>query len=228
MTKRLCVLQHAEGEGLGSLQSWFTEQIYAIERVYLHRGDQLPEPADYDWVVVMGGPMSVYEETEYPWLIAEKAWLREIIEQPATKLLGICLGAQLMASALGAKVELNSNLEIGWHPITRTHSSASWMPAKERFLSWHGDRFDLPAGATGFAKSEVTPNQGFFLSPNKWALQFHIEAEPGTTKAFLQAGGGHLPQGPWVQNLSAINSLNHLSQSAATARALLSFIDRSI
>lgn len=223
MTRRLCVLQHADGEGLGSMHHWFADKGFEINTIRIDRGHPLPQLDSFDWLVLMGGPMGVYEEVQYPWLATEKQWLRQAIEADK-KVLGVCLGAQLIASALDAAVYPNDSVEIGWHPIYRTDSSASWLPEQARLLSWHGDRFDLPENAKAFASSEVTPYQGFSYGNRIWALQFHIEAEAGTVETFLEAGGGDLPQGELVQNIEQLENTEHLAASAKIAAGLLDFM----
>lgn len=223
MTQRLCVLQHADGEGLGSMHQWFAEKGFTINIIRIDRGEPLPPIDSFDWLVLMGGPMGVYEEVQYPWLAAEKEWLRKAIEADK-KVLGVCLGAQLIASALDAAVYPSDTVEIGWHPIYRTDSSASWLPEQACLLSWHGDRLELPENAKAFAANEVTPCQGFSYGDRVWALQFHIEAEAGTVDTFLEAGGGYLPQGEFVQSIEQLENTEHLAASAKTATGLLDFM----
>jgi GMP synthase-like glutamine amidotransferase len=223
MTQRICALIHANGEGLGSMESWFTEQSYPLNTIRIDLGEPLPPLDSFDWLVVMGGPMGVYEQTQYPWLTEEINFLRQAIGSNK-KILGICLGGQLIASALGAKVYPNSQQEIGWHPIIRTCSSASWLPDEARLLSWHGDRFDLPEGANAFAASAITPVQGFSYGERVWALQFHVEAEEGTVGAFFTTGGGDLPTGDFVQSLELLISNEHLAVNRTIAHNLLRYI----
>lgn len=223
MAQRLCVLQHADDEGLGSMHRWFSEHNFQITTIRIDKGEPLPPHQSYDWLVLMGGPMGVYEEAQYPWLAQEKEWLRQAIEAEK-RILGICLGAQLIASALDSQVYPHETLEIGWHPIFRTDPSASWLPEKAQLLSWHGDCFDLPQGAKAFASSEITPCQGFSYSRRVWALQFHVEADESTVDAFLEAGGGDLPRGEYVQSLEQLKKAEHLATSAKIAEDLLNYI----
>lgn len=223
MAQRLCVLQHADNEGIGSMQRWFAERKFDINVVRVDQGAPLPPHDSFDWLAVMGGPMSAYEEAQYPWLSHEKKWLRQAVFSDK-RVLGICLGSQLIASALDADVYPNDTFEIGWYPITRIDPSITWLPPKARLLSWHGDRFDLPSGAKPFASSEVTPNQGFSYGNRVWALQFHVEAEPDTIDAFIEANGGELPRGEWVQSLEQLKNSEHFASSEKIARDLLDFM----
>lgn len=220
---RVHVLQHAEGEGLGSLKQWFDEHQAAITltRVDLH--EPMPSVDSFDWLVILGGPMGAYEESHYPWLVQEKTFIRETIQ--AHKLtLGICLGGQLIASAMGAKIYPNAEQEIGWFPIEKTHSVATWLPNKATLLCWHGDVFELPDAATGFSRSAITRNQGFCIGPRVWALQFHVEALSGTTETFFKVTGEHLPAGDYVQSLDSLSTEDHLYTSQQTAFRLLDFM----
>lgn len=217
---RLVVLQHARGEGLGSMLAWFRQKQFTILTCHVHLGEPLPACDEFDWLVVMGGPQSVYEEQTYPWLVPEKQLIREAIAA-GKKVLGVCLGGQLIASALGAAVYANSQSEIGWFPIRKTDPVAGWLPDEQMLLSWHNDTFDVPVEGTAFASSDVTACQGFCVGPKVWALQFHVEAEPRTAGVFLAAGDGTLPVGPKVQSFAELAAPTHLPASAQTAAALL-------
>lgn len=113
---RVQVLQHVPFEGLGSMATWFNREGFTVAYTRFFQNDPLPAPADVDWIIVLGGPMSVNDEAQYPWLVAEKAFLRQAI-QAEKRILGVCLGAQLLASALGARVYPAPEREIGWFPL---------------------------------------------------------------------------------------------------------------
>jgi GMP synthase-like glutamine amidotransferase len=223
MAQRLCVLQHADGEGLGSMRRWFAERDFEINIVRIDRGAALPAINSFDWLILMGGPMGVYEELQYPWLATEKIWLKEAIDAEK-KILGICLGAQLIASAMGAPVYPNESSEIGWFPITRTDASVSWLPQQSHLFSWHGDCFEVPAGAKPFASSEATPCQGFRYGNRVWALQFHVETEAETASVFYEAAGGDLPYGEFVQDIAELETSEYLAESAKVATDLLNYL----
>lgn len=223
MKQRLCVLQHADGIGLGCMEQWFKEHEFDINTVRVDRGEPLPPLNSFDWLAIMGGPMGVYEEAQYPWLKTEKQWLRTAIDTDK-KILGVCMGGQLIASALGAEVYPAESAEIGWFPINRTDASASWLPPQSCLLSWHGDQFKLPSGGKPFASSEATPNQGFRYGDNIWALQFHVEAQTGTTDIFLEATGGELPAGEYVQSKDQLDRPDCVATSAKVANKLLNFM----
>ncbi|RTE67396.1 type 1 glutamine amidotransferase [Amphritea opalescens] len=221
---RVLILQHAEGEWIGSMHDWFTDSSrcngFILTTVRLDQGEALLDVNAFDWLLVMGGPMSVNDEAHYPWLIDEKKLIRQAVEQDKT-ILGICLGGQLIAAALGAQVYQNSTVEIGWFPVSSTDAKVTWLPRTFSPLSWHGDCFKLPAGARAFASSAVTPCQGFSVGQRIWALQFHLEATFGTVDAFLACETSGLPEGEYVQSKTQLNSDKHLPQSRQAMHGLL-------
>lgn len=180
-------LQHVPFEGLGSIEAWAQAAGLQISASRLYAQDRLPAVDAIDWLVIMGGPMNIYEEIQYPWLKQEKAFIGRAIAE-GKLVLGICLGAQLIADVLGAKVFTNPCKEIGWFPVYKTKDAtrtgiADVMPATMDALHWHGDTFDLPAAAVHLARSEACANQGFVYEDRVIALQFHLE----TTAAGLQS-----------------------------------------
>lgn len=221
---RVAILQHEPNEWIGSMLPWFEAKGSQLSTCMVYLGEPLPSISDFDWLLIMGGNMSVYEELKYPWLIDEKQLIRDALAADK-KVLGICLGAQLIASALGAEVYAGQQQEIGWFEVSKTHPFASWCPDKFLPLSWHGDRFDLPVGATGFAKSGITPNQGFCLSNKVWALQFHLEATADSVTDFHAVGEYNLPEGCYVQSYQQMVDDNHFDASKPVMHALLDVIE---
>ncbi|WP_299204499.1 type 1 glutamine amidotransferase [uncultured Amphritea sp.] len=222
---RVKILQHAEGEWIGSMYDWFTDasrhRHFNLSTVRLDHGEALPVADSFDWLLVMGGPMSVNDESVYPWLIEEKQLIRQVINSGKT-VLGICLGGQLIAAACGAEIYRNTTSEIGWFPIIRTDPEVNWLPEKAELLSWHGDCFKLPEGARSFATSAITPFQGFSLGDRVWALQFHLEVKSGTVDAFLACETEGLPDGEYVQSEAQLrDDAGFLSQSQVAMHRLL-------
>jgi len=218
--KKVAIFQHANGEWIGSMTDWFADKDFQLQTYRLDLNESLPTLDQFDWLLIMGGPMSAYDEDMYPWLIAEKNIIKQAIESDKS-VLGICLGGQLIASAMGADVYRNTQQEIGWYPMTKTHSCANWMPENLVPLSWHTDCFELPNGAVAFATSTTTPNQGFKLGENVWALQFHLEAQANTVDDFLALDDEGLPTGQYVQSEAEIFTTQHLEQSRQAIYSLL-------
>ena len=200
---RVFYLQHVPDEDLGNLKAWFQDQGHALTGRHLYRGDSLPRLDEFDWLVLLGGPMSVHDESDHAWLAPEKALLREAIEA-GKRLLGICLGSQLIADALGGEVKGNGCQEIGWFPVTRQAETAAgpfgdlW-PEQLLAFHWHGDTFSLPSGAIRLASSDACRNQAFFWGDRVLALQFHPEVTPELVRTIIEAGGSDIDGSRYTQ-----------------------------
>jgi GMP synthase-like glutamine amidotransferase len=166
----------------------------------------LPNLDDIDFLIVLGGPMSVNDNEQFPWLSEEKRYLRKAIFR-MKPVLGICLGAQLIASALGAPVKKNTAKEIGWFPVMWTDemvaSSPELLPAMDAF-HWHGETFDIPSGAVRIAESEGCGNQGFKLRDSVIGLQFHLESTPDSVEQIVEHCGDELVESTFVQSRRTI------------------------
>ena len=178
LDSRLLVLQHIACEPPAAFEDELRSRGLELLRIELDEGDALPDWREFPAIVVMGGPMGAYEEDEHPWLAAEKRLLREAVEADVP-VWGVCLGAQLLASALGARVYPGERPEVGLLPVELTPAASSdpvfgEAPSSFPTLQWHGDTFDLPEGATLLASSPAYPNQAFRIG-RSYALQFHIE-----------------------------------------------------
>jgi GMP synthase-like glutamine amidotransferase len=148
----------------------------------------------------MGGPMSVTHEHEHPWLKQEKAFIREAVNH-GTAVLGICLGAQMIASAMGAHVFANAHKEIGWFPVQAvpTDADAFRFPPQTTVFHWHGETFDLPPGAVHLAKSAGCNHQAFQIGQYAIGLQFHLETTPETAGQIIQHCRSELVAGEYIQ-----------------------------
>jgi len=184
---QLHALVHTYYEGLGCIADWALAAHHTIRESRLDdTRAKYPHPDDLDGLIVLGGPMSVHDTRKYPRLNEEKNLIEACIA--ANKpVLGICLGAQLIADVLGARVYTARNKEIGWFAVHTTeaaqqHPITKAMPKKFSTLHWHGDTFDLPDGAVNLAYSDCTPHQAFLYGDNVLALQFHLE----TTREWLR------------------------------------------
>jgi GMP synthase-like glutamine amidotransferase len=203
MDLRIHWFQHVPFEGLGSLESWARSRNATVSATRWHAGDGPPPLDTFDWLVVMGGPMGVYDEEKYPWLAAEKRCLRTALDAGKT-VVGICLGAQLIACVLGAQVSRNPEREVGWFPVRRVpgasdHPLAQALPDEFEAFHWHGDTFALPCGARSLARSEGCENQAFAIGNRVLGLQFHLETTPESVAALIARCPGDLAPGRFVQ-----------------------------
>lgn len=197
---RIHYFQHVPFEGLGSIATWTIHRGYALSATKFYQNDPLPSLQNFDWLVVMGGPMNIYEEDKYPWLTEEKKLIEQAITNNKT-VLGICLGAQLIADVLGARVYQGEHKEIGWFPIEATTSSNIWqgIPSKMTVFHWHGDTFDTPPGTTRLAFSEGCPNQAFSYRDRVLGLQFHLESTPESVEQIIANCRDDLVPGKYIQ-----------------------------
>ena len=170
------ILQHVPFEGPAYIGQWLMARGAQISHTRFWESAALPDPAAVDLLVVMGGPMSVNDEAEFAWLAAEKRFIAEVVAL-GRPVLGICLGAQLIASAHGARVFRNTEKEIGWfdvHACTGTEDAFDFPPTTT-VLHWHGETFELPPGARLLATSTACRHQAFQLGEHAIGLQFHLE-----------------------------------------------------
>ena len=192
MNRTVLILRHIPQETAGTLETALTN--VGLEVHYVDLFCQVPERLPLDeaaGLVVLGGPMNADEVERYPFLKLDVQWIQQAIETKLP-LMGICLGSQLIAKALGAKVYKNAVKEIGWYPL-------EWLPATAddplfarnggtTIFQWHGDTFDLPPGAVWLAKSRSCQNQAFRWGSNAYALQFHIEMTAPMIDDWLEKG----------------------------------------
>ncbi len=225
-------LQHVEFEGLGLIEQWLTAHGHTLSGSRLYAGDALPELESVDLLIIMGGPMSVNDEQALPWLREEKAFIRRALTADKA-MLGICLGAQLIAAALGQPVYANAEREIGWFRVTgNTHhnGAAFHFPAQFHALHWHGETFDLPPGAILLASSDACENQAFQLGRSVIGLQFHLEADRALLERFVTADAQALSPERWVQTAGQILSVDDmtLTRSAALLDHVLTYLTEAV
>lgn len=210
------VLQHVPYEGPGTMATWLAQRGIPLSCTRLYAGEPLPAPERVDWLIVMGGPMGVHDDAGHLWFAAEKSFIRQCLREGDAAVLGVCLGAQLIAHLLGARVYANPVKEIGWFPISRTDqgrthpATAAWPDAPEVF-HWHGDTFDLPRGASHLAASRNCRHQAFALGDRVIGLQFHLEVTPEAISGMIPANAHDL-LGP----SAAIQSANDMRDDAAS------------
>jgi GMP synthase-like glutamine amidotransferase len=201
--------QHVPFEGLGSIEPWLVSNGYTVTCTRFFESVVCPEPEDVDFLVIMGGPMSVNDESDYPWLVPEKQFLRAYLRsgKPA---LGICLGAQMIATVAGANVYRNPVKEIGWFPVQAVSSGTDALfsfPPSMTVFHWHGETFDLPPGAARLARSEGCENQAFQLGEKVIGLQFHLETTPLAAAAIIENCRNELVPGRYVQSAADLRSI---------------------
>lgn len=214
MGKRLHYIQHVPFENPGYILDWAQNKDVLRSHSFLFRKDSFPALETFDALVVMGGPMDVHDDAQYPWLTEEKRFIDHAI-QADKKVIGICLGAQLLAHVLGTRVFPNEHKEIGWFPIewtpaARTSALLKNINLPQTVFHWHGSTFDLPQGGVPWAFSEVCRNQAFLYGENVLAFQFHLEVTPENVMEMLKHGGDELVEAPYIQSAEAIKAQIHL------------------
>lgn len=221
-------LQHLPFEDSAGIAGWAAAHGYTSSRTRFFQGEPLPSLDDTDWLIVLGGSMSVNDASEFPWLVEEKRFLRDAID--AGKIIvGICLGAQLLADVLGGHVGKNRLPEIGWHPVTLTGDGAAsplFAGFPERFdaFHWHGDTFAIPPGCIHLARSEACVNQAFVTGDNRvTGLQFHLETVRTSITSLVTNCGDEIVDSPYVQQ--ADDMLAHPGRLVELDTLMKQFLD---
>ena len=202
-----CIM-HVPFEGPGYVEEWFLSKGQELKIWPLYKEPVLPHPEDVDFLVIMGGTMNIYETDLYPWLETERSLLQSCLDR-GTRMLGICLGAQLLADLLGKKIYPCSHKEIGWFPLTldrriRSHSIFRTLPETMNAFHWHGETFDLPEGSIHIGSTEACPNQGFLYNQQVMALQFHLEVTAGILEELIQNCSHELDGSVFVQDAAEL------------------------
>jgi len=209
MTRIHC-FQHVPFETPARIAEWAAEHRYPVTTSHLYEGAAPPPPAEYDWLVVMGGPMNVREEKAYPWMTAELGAIESAIGDGKT-VVGVCLGAQLVAHVLGARVKTNPVREIGWYTVALTgaaegHPLTADLPESFTAFHWHCDTFDVPSGAVHLARSEACAHQMFAVGSRILGVQFHLEMTPAGIAALAENCAGELTDAPYIQTREEIET----------------------
>ena len=196
-------LQHVPFEGLGSIETWLHSAHASISATRLYEEAHFPALESFDLLIIMGGPMSVNDDEIYPWLAREKAFIAAAIAADKA-VLGICLGAQLIAAACGATIYANPLKEIGWFPITPIPGSGAGsfcFDEPATVFHWHGETFTLPPGAHHLARSAACNHQAFQLAGKAViGLQFHLETTPESLRGMVQHCGEELKVSDTIQS----------------------------
>jgi GMP synthase-like glutamine amidotransferase len=200
---RVHVLQHVAFEGPAAIADWAAARGHELRATRLFDGAELPRLGAFDALVAMGGPMSANDDGKFAWMAPEKRLIAEALASGAP-VLGVCLGAQLIASVAGARVFANAVPEIGWFPVRLTREAATHalfrgLPAEFVPLHWHGETFELPRGSVRLAESPACANQAFAIGARVLGLQFHLEATAESVAQLVAHCGHELVAAPTVQ-----------------------------
>lgn len=216
---RILILQHDPLDGPGALVDWASERGHTLTICLICDGDTLPPLDSFDLLVSLGGPMGAYDGEKHPWLAAEKEYLRQALST-GKQILGLCLGCQLIADALGGKAFRHTCKEFGWQPIEPLEAGRKWFGTDQAFkaFQWHGDTYSLPPGAVQLARNGAAEQQAFLLKGPSGntviGLQFHLEWTETMAREALAEPGVAPPPSPSVQTPEEILSDLSLFDSA--------------
>jgi GMP synthase-like glutamine amidotransferase len=201
---RVHILQHVSFEGPATITNWCGDRGLSYTKSMMFGNDVLPELDEFDFLIVLGGPMGVNDHDDFPWLVEEIAFIKRCISADKI-MLGICLGAQLIAHSLGAAITRNIHTEIGWfavdrHPALLGHPLAKILPESFDAFHWHGDTFAIPNRAIPVACSEACTNQGFVYRDRIVGLQFHLETNLAAAQMLINHCRSELTLGPFIQS----------------------------
>ncbi|MBL7662524.1 type 1 glutamine amidotransferase [bacterium] len=230
---RIHIIQHVAFEEPGEISNWINRRGHALTLTRVFRDEEFPEIDSFDLLIIMGGPMSVNDHASYPWIANEKKFISQALAA-GKYLFGICLGAQFIASALGAKVYPNKIeqqvvKEIGWFPVKTTPEALSsqffcTMPGEFSPLHWHGETFDLPQGAIRLASTSACANQAFEYNHQALGIQFHLEMSPEIVREMLVNCENDFVGGRYEQSPTQI--LEAKTNYALTQELIESVLDR--
>lgn len=225
---RIHYLQHVPFENPGNIIEWAHKKGYKLTGTHLYNYETVPAMDQFDWLIVMGGPMNIYEDEKYEWLKYEKEFIKEAIENNKI-VIGICLGAQLITDVLGGKVTKNPENEIGFFPISfdsevLKSTLFNGFPKDIHVFHWHGDTFsELGKGSISIASSEACKNQGFIYNERVIGFQFHMECRESNVLSLIKNCGDEITSGRYIRTESVIKS--NLEYLKTTNVLMDSFLD---
>lgn len=221
------IFQHVPFEGPGIIADWCLSKGHRMTTTGWYAPEHhLPTPDQVDLLVIMGGPMGVYDENIHPWLREEKAYITSFLQKDKP-ILGICLGAQLLAVCSGAIVKAAPQKEIGWFPVKPTAAAKdqpwfySIFESEPVLFHWHGDRFEIPTGAVNLAYTAANDNQAFLLHEKALGLQFHTEIKKDGLFRMMDEGRDELQEGAYIQSADTILSTSCFEGSHHIMRKVL-------
>ncbi|MGE5403768.1 MAG: type 1 glutamine amidotransferase [Candidatus Saccharibacteria bacterium] len=228
---RIHYLQHVPFEDLANIQDWAVDKGHILSRTSLFENVCFPEMSDFDWLIVLGGPMNVDQDDIYPWLTEEKAFIKKTIESGKV-VLGICLGAQLVARVLGAEVTRNEHKEIGWFPVEMTSAASDSkvfkvLPDSMMVFQWHGDTFEIPQGALRLLGSEACLNQAFEYQERVIGLQFHLEYSRHSIEQLIRNCGEEITAEKYIQSVEYMMAqFDYLQEAGSNLWKLLDRLEQ--
>lgn len=226
---RVHYLQHVPFENAANIGTWTIDNGYSLTNTKIFEGEPFPDIHGIDMLAIMGGLMNIYQYRDYPWLKDEKVFIEQAIAKKV-KVIGVCLGAQLVADVLGARVTQNPHVEIGWHYVTLTNDGVGTkyfehFPETFTAFHWHGDTFEIPAGSTCLAFSDACTNQAFRYGDNVIGLQFHLEYSSQSIEKMLKNCSNELVKAPYVQQKEQIRQgYSHINSNTQLLNSLLAVL----
>lgn len=202
-------IYHVPFEGAGEISTYFKKSDSITET---RMWEFINFDYDADLYVIMGGPLSVNDIGIYPWLIDELGFMKKQIDK-GKKILGICLGAQLIAKALGAEVYQNHKKEIGWFPVQFTFKQKHIFPSEAIVFHWHSETFNLPSGSTSLGSSKACGNQGFIYKDNVIGLQFHLEMNKKAVLSLIKNCGSEIAPDEYIQSAEEMKKELHFQKN---------------
>ncbi|MFP4355928.1 MAG: type 1 glutamine amidotransferase [Phycisphaerae bacterium] len=229
---QIAVLQHVPFEDAANIGLWAEKRGHGLAATHLYLGQQPPELDRFEMLAIMGGPMNIYQHDQHSWLETEKQYIARAIEA-GKAVLGICLGAQLIADVLGGPVTKNPCREIGWFEVDQAEgtngSLLAELPPRFTAFHWHGDRFAIPPGATRLAGSEACDNQAFQYGDRVLGMQFHLDYQPASIENMLTHCADELDGTTWVQSADDIRAyLRSTTRTQAYLEQILGRIERLV
>ena len=202
MQMRVLAIQHDAADPPAAAGEIVEELDHELSVIRIDRGDPIPDAVDADLLMSFGGGVSLSGNDLPDWIADEQRLIRQYIDA-GRRVLGVCLGGQMIAAALGEEVRRNEHIELGWHEVRKTDDvsdALDWLPQTIRVLHWHQDTFGIPSGALHLYQSDACRHQAFVIEDRIFAFQFHIEANERTVRVFNQVSPLRRREGSYVQD----------------------------